>query len=520
MSTAPKPKPACLIRGAALAALAVFLVLVARFWHPVYGFTALVQLDAANDNLKLNAFREQPVFVYRDTGSYDGLYYAQIALDPTLRDPQLRGAIDNLAYRARRILPSALAWLLGAGQPGWIVQIYPLLNVAAWLALAALLWRGLAVADLHGLIAWIGVMFSAGALVSVRLALTDLIALTILAAALFATERARHRSAVGWLAAAALARETSLLAWAGLVERPWFSWKNVGRAVAAAAPLAAWLAYIRWRVGPADQGWSNLTIPGAGLAEKWQAALAATQTLGDKPLAWTTALATLGLTIQAAYVVIQPRLQDRWWRVGAAYVGLMLLLGTAVWEDYPGAAMRVLVPLTLAFNVLAHRARAPLAWLLLGNLGIFAGLLAWRDVPYGSQELAVARSGSAAVIARPGEGWFPVERHGRHRWQWTQAGGTVVFETWPRACDLSLRLDFQLRSLTPRTVVLRQDGREIGRAEVGASLSSHHVSVPVAGGRGAIEFSTDTPGLPEGSGAGARALAFALYDLRVSVTEK
>ncbi len=520
MNPALQPKSAWLIRGAALAALAVFLLLVARFWHPVYGFTALIQLDASNDEVKLTSFRELPVYVHRDNGGYDGLYYAQIALDPSLRDPQLRPAIDNLVYRARRILPPALAWVLGAGQPAWIVQIYPLLNVAAWLALAALLWRGLAVADLHGLIAWLGVMFSAGALVSVRLALTDLVALTILAAALFAAERARPRSAVGWLATATLARETSLLAWTGLVEGPWFSWKNAGRAIAAAAPLAAWLAYVRWRVGSADQGWSNLTIPGAGLAEKWQAALAATQSLGDKPLAWTTALATLGLTIQAAYIVIKLRLQDRWWRVGAAYVGLMLFLGTAVWEDYPGAAMRVLVPLTLAFNVLAHRVRAPLAWLLLGNLGIFAGLLAWRDVPRGSQELAAVRSGSAAVIARPGDGWFPAERHGRQRWQWSQARGAVIFETWPRSADLTVRLDFQLRSLTPRTVVLRQGGREIWHAEIGASLSSHHLGVPITGGRGAIEFSTETPGLPESSVAGARVLAFALYDLRVSVTEK
>ena len=32
--------------------------------------------------------------------------------------------------------------------------------------------------------------------------------------------------------------------------------------------LAAWLAYVRWRVGPADQGWSNFTLPGAGFVEE------------------------------------------------------------------------------------------------------------------------------------------------------------------------------------------------------------------------------------------------------------
>lgn len=518
--TATSQRGRLLVRVIGLAAVVLFLSLVARFWHPVYGFTSLIQLDASNDELKVAAFRELPVFVYRNNGGYDGLYYAQIALDPTLADPQLRPAVDNLAYRARRILPAALAWLIGGGRPAWIVQIYPLLNVAAWLALAALLWRSLGVADLRGLLAWIGVMFSAGTLVSVRLALTDLIALAILAAAMFAAERDRKKRAVALLATAALARETSLLAWAGLIERPWRSSRNLLRALLAAAPLAAWLAYVRWRVGPADQGWSNLTIPGAGLAEKWQAALAATQTLADKPLAWTTALATLGLTIQAAYFVTERRFQDRWWRLGAAYVGLMLFLGTAVWEDYPGAAMRVLVPLTLAFNVLAHRVRAPIVWLLLGNLEIFAGLLAWRDTPYGSQELAVSRAESASVIVRPGIGWFPIERSGRQRWQWTQERGSVVFESWPRSRAASLRLDFRLRSLVPRTVVVRQQGREIWRAEIGPTLSSHHLSVAISGARDSVEFSTDTPGSPEGTGADARRLAFALYDLRVSVAER
>ncbi len=509
-----------LVPLAGLAAVAAFLLLVARFWHPVYGFTALIQLDASNDEVKLTAFRELPVFVHRHNGGYDGLYYAQLALDPSLRDPQLRGAIDNFAYRARRILPPALAWTLGAGRPEWIVKIYPLLNLAAWLALAAMLWRLLAVENARGLLPWVGVLFSAGALVSVRLALTDLVALAILTGALWAVERERKKSALFGLAAAALARETSLLAFTGLIERPWFSAKNLLRALAAVAPLAAWLAYVRWRVGPADQGWDNLTVPGAGFVEKWHAALSATQTLPDKLLAWTTVLATLGLTVQAVFIVARPQLDDRWWRVGIAYVALMLVLGRAVWEDFPGAAMRVLLPLTLAFNVLAHRVRAPIVWLLVGNLGVFAGLLAWRDTPFAAQELAAARAGDTAAIVRSGEGWFPIERHGRQTWQWTKDRGAIVVETWSRTRPVTVELEFALRSLVPRTIVLRQEGHDLWRTEVGNTLATHHLTVPIAAGHGTIEFSTDTPGIRESAAPDARSLAFALYDLRVSVAEK
>ena len=82
MSTKPISWP---LRCAALLAVALLLGLVARFWHPVYGLTALIQLDASNDEVKISAFRAQPVYVHRDTGGYDGLYYAQIAYDPILR---------------------------------------------------------------------------------------------------------------------------------------------------------------------------------------------------------------------------------------------------------------------------------------------------------------------------------------------------------------------------------------------------------------------------------------------------
>ena len=91
-------------------------------------------------------------------------------------------------------------------------------------------------------------------------------------------------------AAANLARETSLLALAGLAERPFFSRKNILRALLVAAPLAAWLVYIRWRLGPTTAGWGNFTLPGAGLIEKWAAATSAVFTVADHALAWTTFL--------------------------------------------------------------------------------------------------------------------------------------------------------------------------------------------------------------------------------------
>ena len=505
-------------RAAGLVAVAVFLLLVARFWHPVYGFTSFLQLDSSNDTVKIAAFREQPVFVYRDTGGYDGLYYAQIAYHPALAAAELAPAMDNLSYRARRILPPLLAWVLAAGNPAWIVHVYSLLNVAAWLALAALLWRLLAVQSVRGWLAWTGVLFSAGALSSVRLALPDLVALAILAGALLAAERGRRGWALGSVAAAGLTRESSLLALAGLVERPWLSRRNLARAALAVAPLAGWILYVNWRAGENSTGMYNFTWPVAGYVGKWRGVIWALLHERERLAAWATLLATVGLSVQAAFFLVHRQPGDRWWRVGAAYTALMFCLGAPVWEGLPGAALRVLLPLGLAFNVLAHRARASLVWLLAGNLTVFSGLLALGSLPHDSRELAAARADDTACVARLGAGWYVVERSLRHTWAWSDTASRVEFTTWSRR-DQAVQVEFSIRSLVPRTVAIRNDHGELWRGPVGPTKTSVTVKTLLTAGQGRLEFSTPEPAVMESPERGGRSLAFALYDARLILPE-
>ena len=198
---------------------------------------------------------------------------------------------------------------------------------------------------------------------------------------------------------------------------------------------------------------------------------------------------------------------------------MLLFLGTAVWEGFPGAATRVLLPLNLAFNVVVHRTRASLAWLLLGNLTVLAGLLALRDVPRDPTEVVAQRLGPTTAIVRFGPDWFGREHDRKHVWLWARERGTLALETRP-ATTAPLRLEFALRSLAPRTVILRRDGHEVWRAEIGTALSRH--SIPFPAGTAAIstlEFSTPTPGTPESAAPGARELAFALYDPRVALAQ-
>ena len=506
------------IRAVGLTTVAVFLVLVARFWHPVYGFTSFLQLDSSNDNVKIAAFRERPVFVYRDTGGYDGLYYAQIAYHPLLNSPELAPAMDSLAYRGRRILPPALAWILAAGNPDWIVHVYSLLNVAAWLGLAAILWRLLAVDSVRGWIPWAGVLFSAGALSCVRLALTDLVALTFIAAALLTAERGRRGWALGTVAAAGLARETSLLALTGLLERPWCSWRNLGRAAIGVAPLAGWIMYVNWRVGGSAGGLYNFTWPLSEFFGKWLALVGALHSEPERLLVWTTVLATLGLSVQALYFFIRRDPSDRWWRIGAAYTALMLCLGAPVWAGFPGAATRVLLPLTLAFNVVAARRQAALGWFVLGNLSVFSGLLTLGSVAHDHREMAAARERGTACVARAELGWYNVERNWRHCWAWSDTTSRIEFTTWSRR-DEPVQAEFFLRSLTPRTVTIRDERGELWRGPVGPAKIKVTVTTRLVSGHGWLEFSTPEPAVHEAPERGSRALAFALYDLHLLVTE-
>jgi hypothetical protein len=505
----------------------LFLGLVARFWHPIYGFTSFLQLDTRNEAVAIAAFHDYPVFVYRDTGSYDGLQYAQIAHHPLLKAAELRPAIDNLPYRAQRILLPALAWLLAAGQPAWIAQVYSGLNIFCWLILAALLWRMLPVTDARSLIAWIGILFSAGVLGSVRFALIDLPALTLLTTALWAVERGRPGTAVGWLAAAALTRETSLLAGVGFGTGSWKSpravLRNLSYVMLAAVPLIAWLGYINWCVGPVNHGVRNFAWPLVSLVKEL------TQCLGDLiqsglPLneyALTTLIATIGLIVQAGFILSRPRPAESWWRVGGAYTLLLLALGPAVWEGFPIAAARVLLPLNLACNVIARRTRAPLIWLLACNLTVFSGLLAFRDVPRDPTTIAIGRAGRVAGVVRLAEGWYGQEQNTHHRWAWAESNSHLAIATWPHSEAVETQLTLRLLSLTPRSVRILTAGLEIWRGQIGNMLTV--VSLPpllVTGGGLDLELVTEGPSVPESASPDARRLGFALYDPAISVSER
>jgi hypothetical protein len=171
------------VRVAYVACVVLFLWCVAQFYERSTGFSSLISIGDLLNETKVTALRQTPHYVYENSSGYDGAYYVQIALYPTLDNPELRKAIDNLPYRSKRILFCWAAWALGLGQPGWIVQAHALLNVLCWLALAWVLLRWFPPSGWENFFRWAAILFSHGVCMSVRHSLVDAPSLLLVALA-------------------------------------------------------------------------------------------------------------------------------------------------------------------------------------------------------------------------------------------------------------------------------------------------------------------------------------------------
>ena len=155
----------------------------------------------------------QELVVLHGKRGNDGQQFLALALDPLQLEPGTSAAVDNPIYRGKRVLYPLLAWVLGVGQPGLIVWILGLINVACIGFSAAVVSRwaqleqrspqwGLAVLALPAY--WI----------TLSLNTADLVATTLTLSAALAWKQQRLAAAWGSLSAALLSRETALLAWA------------------------------------------------------------------------------------------------------------------------------------------------------------------------------------------------------------------------------------------------------------------------------------------------------------------
>ena len=186
------------------------------------------------------------------TPGYDGQFSYFIASDP------LNGwrRCDVPAYRYQRILLPLLAWVLALGRPEGVGWTLVAVNLAA---LAGGTWATERLLAARGVSPWYALIygFYGGLVAGLRLDLAEPLAVGLVQGGLLAWERGRWKLTGGLLALAALAKETSLVAVAGLLlylalERRWREATELGLIVG--MPFVIWQGVL----------WAWLGQPGVG----------------------------------------------------------------------------------------------------------------------------------------------------------------------------------------------------------------------------------------------------------------
>ncbi|MES1194835.1 MAG: hypothetical protein ABUL65_03000, partial [Opitutus sp.] len=72
----------------------LFVGLVAAKFSPQTGFNSLIRFGATWQDRRLPQLAALPLATAADSSGYDGQFYAQVAIDPLLRDPHLVTALD------------------------------------------------------------------------------------------------------------------------------------------------------------------------------------------------------------------------------------------------------------------------------------------------------------------------------------------------------------------------------------------------------------------------------------------
>ncbi len=375
----------------------IALVVAAAFILVPYGrciakrgdLTSLIRFGRDFDSRLVPALRAQPHFVYPGTG-FDGQFYAQLSADPLLLDPKTAPALDGVTLRARRILLPAVTWTLSGGSPRLVLWIYPLLNLVAWAGLAVMAWRILPRDGRAGPVVFLAIVLGPGAVESASRALPDLPAFVIA----FASFGVPALGGAMLLAAAALGRETALLAWPGRLgglpdwRTNWRRWAVDGTVTV--APLALWMLslYLRFGFGGRVNG-GNFGLPVAGMAGRVgeiAAQFSAHPLAGASDLLLAPPMQSCVLIgsvlVQFFYLVAHPQWRDAAWRWGVLAGLLALCLSWSTWEAFY-TVTRHLLPLHLAFNLLLAKTPSPhrWTWFALGNLYVIPRALFWIGFP-------------------------------------------------------------------------------------------------------------------------------------------
>lgn len=459
---------------------------------PEYGITKFLRVGQEFDDRGTAVFRATPKYIDpypAHRWGFDGQLYAEMALDPLLRDPHLHVALDDPPYRGQRILLSWMAWALGLGKPFWILNAFAALNLIFWVGFAWLAGRLFSPHGWAGLAGYAATLVTCGVIESMQASLTDLPSFTLILFALTV-----GGTAGAWiLAAAALVRTTSLIGFVGLAEitPPWREAlkKNLVRGLIAVAPVSLWVAYVLWRFWGREVGFDggNLAMPFRGMMEKLGEF---SVTAFHGPIRWHrwwfelyksydlhALLTMISVLTQTVYLALHRDWRNPLWRWGAVVAVYFSCISFLSWESH-FTITRHALPITLVFNLLLalRPTRAWLIWFLLGNCFVpfgvryFDGMREFKSPPPLPEFVIEAPvAGPAPVEVRYAEGWSPQQWWPDTTWRWARGSSATIVLRNNTSRPVQAELRFLGRSLQPRTLQVKLGGQLILREALPAA---------------------------------------------------
>jgi hypothetical protein len=393
--------------------------------------------------------------------------------------------------------------------------------------LAVLLCRWLPPVSFENVARWFAILFSFGLCFSVRNSLVDGPSLLLIACGIALAEKGRPWLSAIVLGVSGLGKETNIAAAVAMdiparrSFRDWASW--VGRGVVVVLPLALWLIYLSILLAKGDTvGNRNFDPPFAGFIGKWRATFGELAA-GQDDVGLPNLYLLISLTTQLLFFALRPRWNDRWWRLGAVMSLLMLLIGEAVWEGFPSAASRVLLPMLLAFNLALPRGWRWGVVLILGNLSLLGSSHFMQLIPIEDSRVEgpvalrnVVGVGDVKVRFEPG--WYQMERSRLEYWRWSSGSAGLAF-TNPHDFALLAEITFDLRSREPRDTNLTDDGRLLWSGTVTNNQKDVRLEVTLPPGETRWWLETSMPALPAG-GADERVLAFSLRNFKMKLLRR
>ncbi|MGE3344374.1 MAG: hypothetical protein AB7L71_13175 [Vicinamibacterales bacterium] len=360
------------------------LAIVGSYYDQRTGLTVLLSLPANSHDWELPAVRATDHAHNEEDVGYDGQFYAQMAVDPLLRDPDIDRALDNPGYRAHRVLLSWIAWAItpGAGAAARL-EAFAWINIVAWLMMAWLLTRWLPPTDARMFVLWAGVLVGHGWVMSIRHSLTDGPSVLLMAIAIALVERRRSWWSALVIGISGLARETNIAAGVVLLREIRADLRSVlgvgARLILCILPLALWLDYLRSIYGQhVFAGGGHISVPLVGLLWKLRMTIdlvAGSALTGPAVITAATVLALFGQLAALVWCtrewVRHRTLSLDWLLIAWVFAGLALTAHRVIWDGTPGAFTRVLLPLSVGVNVLLGGSRTAPWWLIvLANLSI------------------------------------------------------------------------------------------------------------------------------------------------------